>query len=1198
MENQKGAKMTTFKAKQPTIGVLPGWEVYENANLVNYLGPLLHGIRLAALDLQCNLLIACGIGEPGGQMGAVEPAWPVYAPESQFIPVGPFNTDGLIVINPMIIEERIAYVKGLAAAGHKIVHIGTALGGAAIALDNQNSIRQAAAHLIQHGHRQIAFIAGSPDDMPGDTGERLEGYRQALAEHRLAYDPRLVAYGFHVVEGGRLAMQQILKSGVTFTAVLGSSDECAIGAVQALKEKGYRIPEDVAVIGFDDLAEALVQEPPLTTMRSPTSQRGYKAVELLLQYIQGKKQEPEIVAVPARLIIRQSCGCSIRTTVNWQEFSKAHADEIHWQGYSPLVYAMAEAVLSASYHLGADETRKFCLDLVSTLSSALHKGQVQDFYWRLEDILLRVQTIGDEIHAWLDAISLVKDALPALFGTEDSLLFRQAEIALYHAAEMVGDAIQRQRNRSLLDQTQTTTSMAVLTSHLMAAMEESKILAVLGDQLPEMGIPHAGLVFYEPENEDPVAWSNIRPIPVASTEPYRYRSRVFPPLGIYPVSEPYSLALVPLVLQERVSGFVAFDTARLELYGAIVQQLSSAIRSAQLHREAEEGRRLAETADQLKSRFLSTVSHELRTPLGAIIGISEMALNEADKSEVVLPIPYLTYLKKIYTNAAHLNSLISDVLDLARNQAGQLRLICEPLNLRDVFEAVIVVGEQLALDKNLTWRVEIPKTFPPVWGDPVRLRQVFINLINNACKFTSQGEVCLRAEIKNEQIIVSVSDTGIGIPLGEQKIIFDEFRQTERTARRGYGGLGLGLAICQKLVILHGGTIHVESEGEEGAGSTFTISLPIMIRENDEKEDTPILPGQSILVLSSQSGSGEVLGQRLSQRGIRVEVINTESDWMRHVSEHPWRAIILDMDVKAEQGWEIIGAIKENSLIRDVPILFYSLSLEQDSGSLLPLDYLKKPVGTPELEKALQKQGFWEKQSGKKILVVDDDSEILELHTRVVQQTSAAFQVLQAEDGLQALEIIHKQKPDLVLLDLLMPELDGFGVIEAMQKDKSLFEIPVIVLTGQALNQEDIKRLNHGVAAIVSKGIYSVEETLHQITNILENTSKFGGEKRRLARQAAAYIHEHFAESLNRDEIARYLGVNEDHLSRCFHQEMGMNMMVYLRRYRIHRAKAMLADREKNVTEIALAVGFQDSNYFARVFRQETGQTPSAYRRS
>jgi signal transduction histidine kinase len=216
------------------------------------------------------------------------------------------------------------------------------------------------------------------------------------------------------------------------------------------------------------------------------------------------------------------------------------------------------------------------------------------------------------------------------------------------------------------------------------------------------------------------------------------------------------------------------------------------------------------------------ISHELRTPLTLITGLSELMLWDADGQKPL----NRENLERVHLTAQHLDGLIRDVLDLARDEMGELKLVYEPLDLARTLEAIVVVGEQLAREKELGWQAQIPANLPPVWGDRTRLRQVVLNLINNAVKFTEKGEINLRVTPDRELITISVADTGLGILPTEQSVIFDEYRQSDRTAARGYGGLGLGLAICKRLVEMHGGEIGVRSSGREGEGATFYFTLP------------------------------------------------------------------------------------------------------------------------------------------------------------------------------------------------------------------------------------------------------------------------------------------------------------------------------------------------------------------------------------
>jgi len=272
-----------------------------------------------------------------------------------------------------------------------------------------------------------------------------------------------------------------------------------------------------------------------------------------------------------------------------------------------------------------------------------------------------------------------------------------------------------------------------------------------------------------------------------------------------------------------------------------------------------------------------------------------------------------------------------------------------------------------------------------------------------------------------------------------------------------------------------------------------------------------------------------------------------------------------------------------------------------DNGTFLVADYMTKPIQNSQLADLLMGQGWLdeagEPPTGKKILVVDDDPDTLEVNTRSVQAQSPHYQVLQARNGLEALDLIRQEHPDLVLLDLMMPGLDGFGVLEAMREEEASRHIPVVVLTAQVLTEEDMARLNRGMVSVLGKGLFTVEETLQRLENVLAHRYRLVSETRQLVWGAMAYIHSHCMYPISRSDIADHVGVSSRHLTRSFKQELGITLISYMNRYRIKQAKMLLEQGDMGITEVAMSVGFSTGGYFARVFRQEMGMSPSAYRR-
>ncbi len=1168
-----------------TIGVLAAWQVYEGTTIDGYLHVLLDGVRAAAHDRNCDLLLSCGVAPPSPRR-LLMPAWPIPMPDTQFVPVGSWNTNGLVVVPNRLSAERLSYVQNLIADGHPVVFAGAPELAPTVAVDNAHGIDQAIEHLIAHGHRKIAFIAG-PVNQPGDSLERLEAYRAALQRLGLEVDPRLIAYADQAddIESGRQAMRRILAAQVSFSGLLTYNDWVAIGAMQTLQSATLETPRDVAVIGFDDRLQARVQDPPLTTVRHPTFDLGYQSLVALLDLMNGTWDGRSPIRIPTRLVIRQSCGCRSETRLTIGHASRT----------APFTLArvMAEAAAPEAQHCELDELSGMSERLFAALVASVEQANVIRFNQALAEVLRITEARGEDVHIWHAAILALQNEIERAASRPD---LAQLHVGhwLNRAHLTISQQSRRQTTRALIHQMEMAERLGLMTAQLLAALDTAHIAAILAEHLPGIGIRHLVAAFFEPEEDDAFASSTLVLRCSVDREPAtpQFVTRHFPLPDFYSSVEPLYLAILPLIIQGENAGFVAFDASNLEPCAVIMRNLAAALQSSRLYHDAAEGRRLAEEANRLKTRFLSTVSHELRTPLNVIVGLSKLMLNE--QAQGASPAPQ--DLERIYASAQHLGFLIRDVLDLASSDAGQLRLICEPLDLVEVIHAIVPSGEQLARDKGLNWCVQMPGSAPIVWGDRTRLRQVALNFISNAVKFTPQGTVKLAIEADAGRVTVSVSDTGLGIPPHEQQNIFDEFRQSERTASRGYGGLGLGLAISKHLIELHGGEIGVRSSGVEGEGAAFYFSLPVMAAQPVTTELAALPSSQVVLVLTDQPETGDRIRAYLQEEGFPVitHIIAPQADWLAQVRQAAPAAVLLDRRLATDRTWEIVQRLKQDSAMQDVPILFYTLAPEGNAGSLLELDYRIKPLEPEQLAQVLKPST---QDQRKTILIVDDDPHILDLHTRLVKQQLPDCQVLQAHHGREALVVLEHTHPDLILLDLMMPELDGFGVLEDLQSREATRDIPVIVMTARVLNEADMARLNRGVVSVLEKGVLSVDETLSRVASVLTRVERLGSVTRRLVRKAMAYLHEHYAEPLTREQVARYVGASESYLANCFHQELGLSPMTYLNRYRIKQARALLEVGELNVTEVALSVGFSDSAYFGRVFQREVGVSPGAYRR-
>ena len=1140
-----------------------------------------------------------------------QPAWPILSPDADFVPVGPWNTDGLIVISPIASPAGSACFQEWREQGFPVVFAGSGEPGPSVIADNEGGIRQALAHLVEHGHRRIAYVAGHEHRTQGDSGRRLRTYQSAVREWGLEQDPRLIAYGSHRTIGGRQATQQILQSGVSFTAVLASNDESALGAMGALEDAGLRVPQDVAVAGFDDLLAAHAHQPSLTTVHYPAFEEGYQALGLVMNEISGQAGSAQVIQVPTYLVVRESCGCLPGGQVHAEQgrdptqVQKGDGESLGHVRAS-VVQSMAMAVSTRVPYLDWDSVHQLCQNIVQAFCAHVSKGKgAESFAREVWRELTGIGVQGAELHLWNTVLLELHQRMDCLIDEIPLTVDRsRVEEMLCRAGVLVDGQVWAEHARDRLGRVQIADQVGEMTYLFFTAVEEQEIFEVLAQRLPGIGHHPAVAVSYEPEGSDPVAWSVLQtPYPAGVSRP-RFATREFPPAMLYPTDEPLHLLFLPLLVQETLWGFVALDVSYAELAGDIVRQLAGALWEVGLYREAVEGRRLAEEANRLKSRFLSMVSHELRTPLNLISGLSDMLLQQGQQ---VSPGKYLVGredVERIYVSAQHLDGLIRDVLDLVRSDLGRLDLTLEPLDLGEMLRPVEAMAAQLAESKGLSWHADIPAGLPQVRGDVVRLRQVVLNLVNNAVKFTSQGSIALYVSADLGRVTVTVQDSGLGIPVDEQQVIFDEFRQSERTAARGYGGMGLGLAISKRLIEAHGGEIWVQSSGKERGGSSFTFALPTVESPGRIPVESMVDSVQRVCVLARSPDTGRALREYLVSQGAQVYVVAVDpgQDWLSSMVDLSPSSVIVDRGLAAECGWEVLQNLQNHPGTRDMPVLFCSLEAGQDSGFAFEVSYLTKPVGFGELARTIKGRGWpghdVEGTAFRTVLVVDDDPQIVDLHARMIVTHLPECRILKAKNGREALECIQQERPDVVLLDLMMPVLDGFGVLERLQGDPLYRDIAVIVLTGQALTEEDMSRLNRGVDAVLGKGLFTAQETLDVVSKRLTEKRKLVSGTQHAVRRAMAYIHSHYAEPISLSNIAAYAGLSERHLNRSFRQEMSVTAISYLNRYRVRQARTLLRAGEMSITQVAGAVGFSDSNYFARVFRREVGVSPRAYQRS
>jgi PAS domain S-box-containing protein len=484
--------------------------------------------------------------------------------------------------------------------------------------------------------------------------------------------------------------------------------------------------------------------------------------------------------------------------------------------------------------------------------------------------------------------------------------------------------------------------------------------------------------------------------------------------------------------------------------------------------------REVERATLLKSKFLASMSHELRTPLNAIVGFSDLL---ADETPGELNSKQKRFVNHIKQGSAHLLQLINDILDLSKIEAGQLELRCEDFQLKDALPEVLSTIRPLAMIKNIQIQHKL-KTDLSVHADRVRFKQVLYNLLSNAVKFTPKdGRIDIDCVEKGNEVCISVTDTGIGIRSEDQAVVFEEFRQVEGNTDTANEGTGLGLAITKRLVEQQGGKISLESE--PGKGSRFTFTLPIgsfitssksLPVNGSARPDGAAAGGGRkplILVVDDEVPARELIASYLESE-YRIVMAESGAEVVQKARQLRPDAITLDVLMPGGNGFETLVALQKTPETANIPIIIVSIVDQKQVGFALgAADYLVKPIRKPVLLETIRKHVPHQPNDDSAILLVDDDPKILELLEETLR--SAGYETQSVQSGARALEVLSSKLVSAVLLDLLMPGMDGFEVIRHVREQATLKDLPILVMTAKTLAQEEIALLSRETQALFQK---------------------------------------------------------------------------------------------------------------------------------
>ena len=553
-----------------------------------------------------------------------------------------------------------------------------------------------------------------------------------------------------------------------------------------------------------------------------------------------------------------------------------------------------------------------------------------------------------------------------------------------------------------------------------------------------------------------------------------------------------SLVAVPMLREGRIVGALVvrrhtpghLPDEVSDLLESFASQSALALINAQLYRRLERVNAELEIAGRHKSEFLASMSHELRTPLNAIIGFSEVLL---ERMFGELNERQDEYLRDIWSSGKHLLELLNDILDLSKIEAGQMVLNHSQFAVGKSLEYCLSLVREQAIKQRVHLSLEVDPEVGLLDADRLRFRQVVLNLLSNAVKFTSDGgRVDVRASVQGQDLVVTVADTGVGVSAEDRERIFDSFQQGTRLSGQAEG-TGLGLTLSKRIVQLHGGRIWVESD--IGKGSTFGFALPagsanpnVLPAGSDEPTLTSVpqagidsalttepaaSPGPTVVVVEDDRRSFDLLRAYLEAAGVRVVGARDGEEGLDTVRRLSPAGIILDILLPGIDGWEVLAQLKADPRTAPIPVIVVSMLDERGRGFALgAAEYLVKPVGKEQLLAAVYRAAAVPERQHT-VVAIDDDPLAIELARANLEP--AGWTVLGAASGQEGLALIRERQPSVVLLDLLMPGMDGFEVVEALRAEPGTKGIPVVILTSKSMTPQDKQRLKGRITYVARK---------------------------------------------------------------------------------------------------------------------------------
>ncbi len=868
---------------------------------------------------------------------------------------GPDMADGFVIHEP---SPNVIDVGAAAEAGGRPV-VYSNWGdnrSVVVAPDNVGAAARAVQYLAARGRRAIAFIHGRAGNNHAE--QRLKGFRVGLKAAGLAWDERLFAIGHFTAAGGYAAAGELLGRDVAFDAIVCANDNSAFGALMRLHQAGKRVPEDVALLGWDNADSSRFSDPPLTTFENSHFVRGRCSVQLLTRRLRGEQVGLGEHSLPMQLLERQSTG----------------ADPLRLRG--PAAASTQTAAMLAELVRGG---------AVSSLDEAheLMERNLRDAL-AAEDFFAALLAFSSDLVRFLGGNFTTAELSATLRAFLDPITppARKAEVTLglQNVAHLLLDAMQPDQSGG-----------ALFEAPVRMRLRRHVYANVTADQ-PLARTIESVLEFFAREDIDRVLlWLRPDVFKAAGGFVYCRGFRSPPQPGEPPAflrallageDNPVRLRMSPLWVGEQDLGFIILnlDHPAAGLWDELVLAVATALNHALLfemlaasNEQLRVARIAAEEASNAKSRFLATVSHEIRTPLNGVIGMSNLMF------DTQLDATQTAYMETVRSSAEGLLTVLNDILDFSKMEAGKLELDEIDFDVhREMRNAVDLLAAEAAtkgLDLSCVIAPEVPRH---VRGDPGRLRQVLLNLIGNAVKFTEHGEVaaevvCLASIAGEIALRFSVRDTGIGLSPEQQARLFQPFSQADSSTTRRFGGTGLGLAICRQLVELMGGQIGVQSAFGKGACFSFNVVLRAAHAPGSAAGRTPpaaeaasagppatAAPPSAalrILVVEDHQVNQRLIRLQLRKLGYTCEIASNGAEALQMLDRAPFDVVLMDCQMPVMDGYEATRQLRSNPAHAGTPVIAMTANAMQgDRERCLAAgmdDYLAKPLRIEELHRAL-----------------------------------------------------------------------------------------------------------------------------------------------------------------------------------------------------------------------------------------------------